>query len=85
MRKIPSLTHILRLVSRDPRELPIVSKLTKSSLLADFVNKAHDLAEARKKAEEAAEEAPAEEEAPKPTTEELLAQILEELKKGKTE
>lgn len=44
------------------------------------MNKAHDLAEAKKKAAE--EPAPAEPEAPPaPTTEELLAQILEELKK----
>ena len=41
-------------------------------------NKAHEIAEAKKKKEEAA----AAEEAPKgPTTEELLAQILDELKK----
>ena len=48
-------------------------------------NKAHELAEARKKkAEEAAAaeaEAAAEPEEPKPTTEELLAQILAELQK----
>ena len=44
-------------------------------------NKAHALAEARKKKEE--EEAPAEEEPAGPTTEELLSQILEELKKSK--
>lgn len=44
-------------------------------------NKAHELAEARKKAEEeAAEEEPEE---PKPTTEELLASILEEIRKDK--
>ena len=42
-------------------------------------NKAHQLAEARKKKE--AEPEPEEEEEPKPTTEELLAQILEELQK----
>ena len=42
-------------------------------------NKAHELAEAKKKAEEEAAAA-AEPEEPKPTTEELLAQILEELK-----
>ena len=41
------------------------------------VNKARSLAE--KKEEEAAEEAPAED--PKPTTEDLLGEILEELKK----
>ena len=46
-------------------------------------NKAHELAEAKKKAEEeaAAAEAAAEPEEPKPTTEELLAQILAELQK----
>ena len=48
-------------------------------------NKAHELAEAKKKkAEEeaaAAAAAAAEPEEPKPTTEELLAQILEELQK----
>ena len=43
------------------------------------MNKARELAEAKKKKEE--EEAPAEE--PKPTTEELLTAILEELKKEK--
>lgn len=44
-------------------------------------NKAHELAEAGKKAEEeAAEEEPEE---PKPTTEELLASILEEIRKEK--
>ena len=44
------------------------------------VNKARTLAEkAKKKEEEAAEEAAAED--PKPTTEELLGEILEELKK----
>ena len=42
-------------------------------------NKAHQLAEARKKKE--AEPEPEEEEEPKPTAEELLAQILEELQK----
>ena len=44
-------------------------------------NKAHELAEAKKKAEEEAAAAAAEPEEPKPTTEELLAQILEQLKK----
>ena len=46
-------------------------------------NKAHELAEAKKKKaeEEAAAEAAAEPEEPKPTTEELLAQILAELQK----
>lgn len=43
-------------------------------------NKAHELAEARKKAEEPAPEEPEE---PKPTTEELLASILEELRREK--
>ena len=43
------------------------------------MNKAHEIAEARKKKEE--EEAAAED--PKPTTEELLASILEELKNKK--
>ena len=42
-------------------------------------NKAHQLAEARKKKE--AEPEPEEEEEPKPTTEDLLAQILEEIQK----
>ena len=42
-------------------------------------NKAHQIAEARKKAE--AEPEPEEEEEPKPTSEELLQQILEELQK----
>ena len=41
------------------------------------INKAHEIAESRKKEEEAA----AEPEEPKPTTEELLGAILEELKK----
>ena len=41
------------------------------------MNRAHELAE-KKKAEE---EAPAEEEEPKPTTEELLTAILDEIKK----
>lgn len=43
------------------------------------INKLHERAEKNKKAEE--EEAPAE--PPKPTTEELLTEILAELKKGK--
>ena len=43
-------------------------------------NKAHAIAEAKKKKEEE-EPAPEEEEEPKPTAEELLAQILEELQK----
>lgn len=43
------------------------------------MNKAHELAEKAKKKEE--EEAPAEEEEPKPTAEELLTAILDELKK----
>ncbi len=42
-------------------------------------NKAHELAESRKKAEEAAEEP----EEPKPTTEELLTSILEEIRREK--
>ncbi|MBR1457295.1 MAG: large conductance mechanosensitive channel protein MscL [Oscillospiraceae bacterium] len=47
------------------------------------MNKAHELAEkAKKKEEEAVEEAAAEEE-PKPTSEELLTAILEELKSRK--
>lgn len=53
-------------------------------MIVKAFNKAHDLAEARKKNEEEPEEE-AEEEEPKPTTEELLAQILEELKKSKSE
>jgi len=50
-------------------------------LIIKAFNRAREAAEARKKAEEeaAAEEEPAEE--PGPTTEELLGQILEELKK----
>ncbi len=48
-------------------------------LIVKAFNKAHEAAEAKKKAAQPAEE-PAPEE-PKPTTEELLAQILEELKK----
>ncbi len=44
------------------------------------INKAHEKLEAAKKKEEAEEEA-AEEETPAPTTEELLAQILEQLQK----
>ena len=46
-------------------------------LIVKAFNKAHEVAESKKKAEE---EAAAEPEEPKPTTEELLAQILEELK-----
>ncbi|MBE6914135.1 MAG: large conductance mechanosensitive channel protein MscL [Ruminococcaceae bacterium] len=53
-------------------------------MIVKAFNKAHDLAEARKKNEEEPEEE-AEEEEPKPTTEELLGQILEELKKSKSE
>ncbi len=49
-------------------------------MIVKAVNKAHEMAEKRKKAEEAAAE-PAPEEPAGPTTEELLAQILEELKK----
>ncbi|MBR4057772.1 MAG: large conductance mechanosensitive channel protein MscL [Oscillospiraceae bacterium] len=44
-------------------------------------NKAHEIAEAKKKAAEEAEAVEEEPEEPKPTTEELLAQILEEIKK----
>lgn len=44
-------------------------------------NKAHEAAEAKKKAAEEAEAVEEEPEEPKPTTEELLAQILEEIKK----
>lgn len=46
------------------------------------MNKAHDMMEKMSKAKEEEEEAKAAEEA-KPTSEELLAQILEELKKDK--
>ena len=49
-------------------------------LVIKAFNKARELAEARKKAEEEAA-AEAEPEEPKPTTEELLTAILEELKK----
>ncbi len=45
-------------------------------------NKAHEIAEAKKKAEAEAEAVEEEPEEPKPTTEELLAQILEEIKKN---
>ncbi len=45
-------------------------------------NKAHEVAEAKKKAAEEAEAVEEEPEEPKPTTEELLAQILEEIKKN---
>ena len=44
-------------------------------------NKAHEMAEAKKKKAEEEAAAAAEPEEPKPTTEELLAQILEELQK----
>ena len=50
-------------------------------LIVKAFNKALEKAEARKKKEEE-EAAPAEPEEPKPTTEELLAEILEELKKN---
>ena len=43
-------------------------------------NKAHEMAEAKKKKAEEEAAAAAEPEEPKPTTEELLAQILEQLK-----
>ena len=46
--------------------------------IVKFFNKARELAESKKKAEE--EAAPAEPEEPKPTTEELLAEILEQIK-----
>ncbi len=46
-------------------------------LIVKAMNKAKEIAEARKKKEEE----PAEEEEAKPTTEELLAEILEEIKK----
>ena len=49
-------------------------------LIVKAFNKAREAAEARKKKEE---EEPAPEEPAGPTTEELLGQILEELKKGK--
>ena len=49
-------------------------------LIVKAFNKARAAAEARKKKEEE-EPAPEEEEEPKPTAEELLAQILEELQK----
>ena len=53
-------------------------------IIVKAFNKAREKAEAKKKAAEEAAAAAAEEEAePAPTTEELLAQILEELKKGK--
>lgn len=45
-------------------------------------NKAHEISEAKKKAAEEAEAVEEEPEEPKPTTEELLAQILEEIKKN---
>ena len=50
-------------------------------LIVKAFNKAREAAEARKKKEEEEEAAPEEEEAPKPTAEELLQQILEELQK----
>ena len=46
-------------------------------------NKARELAEAKKKAEEEAAAAEAEPEEPKPTAEELLGAILEEIKAKK--
>ena len=48
-------------------------------IIVKAFNKAREAAEARKKKEE--EEVPEEPEEPKPTTEELLGEILEELKK----
>ncbi len=56
----------------------LVIALVLFSVIKAF-NKAHELAEAAKKKEE--EEAPAEPEEPKPTTEELLTAILDEIKK----
>ena len=50
-------------------------------LIVKAFNKAHEAAEARRKKEE--EEAPAEEEPAGPTSEELLQQILDELKAKK--
>ena len=50
-------------------------------LIVKAFNKAHDLT--TKKTEEAEEEEEAEPEEPKPTTEELLAQILEEMRAKK--
>ena len=50
-------------------------------LVIKAVNKAREMAEAKKKAEEEAAAAAAEPEEPKPTTEELLTAILEEMKK----
>lgn len=49
-------------------------------IIVKAANKAHEMAEHMKKKEEPAAEEPAE---PAPTTEELLSQILEELKKTK--
>ena len=49
--------------------------------IVKFFNKARELAESKKKAAEAAAAAEAEPEEPKPTTEELLAEILEQIKK----
>lgn len=58
----------------------LVIALVLFSVIKAF-NKAKELAEAKKKAEEEAAAAAAEPEEPKPTTEELLTGILEELKK----
>jgi len=58
----------------------LVIALVLFSVLKAF-NKARELAEKKKKAEEEAAPAPAED--PKPTSEELLTAILEELKKKK--
>ena len=49
--------------------------------IVKLFNTAHELAESKKKAAEAAAAAEAEPEEPKPTTEELLAEILEQIKK----
>lgn len=51
-------------------------------IIVKAFNKAHEIAEAKKKAAEEAEAVEEEPEEPKPTTEELLAQILEEIKKN---
>ena len=60
----------------------LVIALVLFSVIKAF-NKARELAEAKKKAEEEAAAAEAEPEEPKPTAEELLGAILEELKAKK--
>ena len=60
----------------------LVIALVLFSVIKAF-NKARELAEAKKKAEEEAAAAEAEPEEPKPTTEELLGAILEEIKAKK--